>query len=719
MRKFLNICIAAVLLLLAYSCKKAGWEGTGFLAVTVGTDDPELVVKSPETPSDDMVFSLSIVSEDGTHSYTVADARTLASEPLTVAAGRYTVTATSGQAMAADWGSAYYSGSATLLVKPEQKTTAHIVATLANTMVTVEFADPIPELFSNYRLTVDNGAGQALVFSKADNTIGNTAYFAVTGTLNYELSMVNADGATYHDGPHAITGVKANQHYHFKFSMSDDTPTTGGFTLTIIVDDTTEYNEYQMKLDFGADGKPVTTPSFPLTNNITLIEGNSDPRSVSFQASRGIASLVLSHEDAGLLTFGLPKWTDFVSTQDVSALTALGIVCAPVDYGSTEETIDLTSFISHLPVGEYKFSTTVIDTRNAYNSVNYNISVIPPVESRAVEAKAWARFAMLQGVWYTVDRPSGLKVQYRKASSATWVDVTDYVTYDAATKTINAEVWSLDAGTSYVFRTVTDTDLAKVDADEVTLPEISFVTLGAPTIPNLNFDNWYKDGSAWMPNASSSVHVWDSANPGTAGLGVVPTTPEESDVVSGKAARLESSTAMGQFAAGNIYIGKFGKVSGVGAEIDWGYGFNGKPIALRGYYKYQPQTINKTQAPYQSMSGQTDICSIEVYLVNWSSQFHINTSKKQFLPKDDPSIIAYGALYSDVNDSAYKQFTIPIQYRRTNETPTYVVIACSASRYADYFTGGIGSLLKVDEFELVYDPAQLTATEREVAGYRN
>ena len=719
MRKYLNICIAAVLLLLAFSCKRAGMEETGYLAVTVGTDDPELIVKSPEVPSDDMVFSLSIVGEDGIHSYTVADARTLATEPLAVAAGRYTVTATSGLATAADWGSAYYSGSATLLVKPEQKTTANIVATLANTMVTVSFEDPIPDLFSNYRVTVDNGAGQALVFSKADNTIANTAYFAVTGTLNYELSMVNADGATYHDGPHAITGVKANQHYHFKFSMSDDTPTTGGFTLTIIVDDSIVYNEYQMKLDFGADGKPVTTPSFPLTNNITLIEGNSDPRSVSFQASRGIASLVLSHEDADLLALGLPKWTDFVSTQDVSALTALGIVCAPVDYGSTEETIDLTSFISRLPVGEYKFSTTVIDTRNAYNSVNYNISVIPPVESRAVEAKAWARFAMLQGVWYTVDRPSSLKVQYRKASSATWIDVTDYVTYDAATKTINAEVWSLDAGTSYVFRTVTDTDLAKVDAGEVTLPEISFVTLGAPTIPNLNFDNWYKDGSAWMPNASSSVHVWDSANPGTAGLGVVPTTPEESDVVSGKAARLESSTAMGQFAAGNIYIGKFGKVSGVGAEIDWGYGFNGKPIALRGYYKYQPQTINKTQAPYQSMSGQTDICSIEVYLVNWSSQFHINTSKKQFLPKDDPSIIAYGALYSNVNDSAYKQFTIPIQYRRTNETPTYVVIACSASRYADYFTGGIGSLLKVDEFELVYDPAQLSATERELAGYRN
>ena len=271
----------------------------------------------------------------------------------------------------------------------------------------------------------------------------------------------------------------------------------------------------------------------------------------------------------------------------------------------------------------------------------------------------------------------------------------------------------------YPFRAVTDTDIAKANTGEVTLPEITFATVGAPTIPNLSFDNWYKDGDAWMPNSSASNHVWDSANKGTASFGTVPTVPEESDVVAGKAARLTGSTAMGQFAAGNIYIGRFVKVAGVGAELDWGYGFNGKPLALKGYYKYNPQPINKTQAPYNDLAGQTDICSIEIYLVNWTSQFRINTSKKQFLSKDDPSIIGYGVMYSNVNDSAYKPFTIPIQYRRTNETPTYVVIACSASRYADYFTGGIGSTLRVDEFELCYDPAQLTATERELVGYRN
>lgn len=35
--------------------------------------------------------------------------------------------------------------------------------------------------------------------------------------------------------------------------------------------------------------------------------------------------------------------------------------------------------------------------------------------------------------------------------------------------------------------------------------------------------------------------------------------------------------------------------------------------------------------------------------------------------------------------------------------PTYVVISACASYLGDYFTGGVGSLLYVDEFEFVYD----------------
>lgn len=710
----IKAALAAIVLLSVLSCAKREYSGTGYLTVSLGMGDPsEITVKSPEAPDDDMIFSLSIVGDDGVHSYSVADYRTLATEPLAVAAGWYTVTAYSGSDNAAAWGSPYYSGSQRILVKPERTNTVNITCTLANTMVTVEFTDPIPELFSDYRVIIENGNGETLTFAKNNGTVNNTGYYAVTGTLTYTLIMVNSDGMQTTIGPNEITGVQANQHYHFKFSMADESAQTGGFTLTIIVDEDTVYNEYKLKMNFGLDGKPITNTDFPLTNVITVIEGSTESHKATFLAERGIASLVLHHADAGLLAVGLPQWTDLVTTQVISSVTDLGIACNVVDWGATEAEIDFTTFISRLPIGDYSFTTTVIDTENAYNEVRYNLSVISPIDAQAVSAKAWAEFAMLKGRWFAATMPAGVRIQYKKTSESVWHEpsASDYVVYDNAAKTVYAEVYGLAPNTQYVFRTVSD-------KDEDT-GEIAFTTGSALTIPNLGFDNWYQDGSAWIPNASSSNYVWDSANPGVASIAGNPTVPEESDVVRGKAAKLTALVAYGQLAAGNIYTGKFGRVNGLGADLKWGYAFTSKPIALRGWMKYTPATINKTKAPYTSLNGTTDQCSIKMYLTDWSSQFSISTSSMQFLAEDDDSIIAAGALYSSVRNSGYVQFTIPFEYRDLERNPSYIVVMASSCRYADYFTGGEGSTLLVDEFELIYDPAELTEAERQLVGYRD
>ena len=78
--------------------------------------------------------------------------------------------------------------------------------------------------------------------------------------------------------------------------------------------------------------------------------------------------------------------------------------------------------------------------------------------------------------------------------------------------------------------------------------------------------------------------------------------------------------------------------------------------------------------------------------------------------ENDEYIIAHGSLTSGNNDSGYVKFTLPLVYRN-DRTPEYIVIVAAASRYGDYFTGAVGSVLKVDEFQLVYDPAELTDDE--------
>ncbi len=444
---------------------------------------------------------------------------------------------------------------------------------------------------------------------------------------------------------------------------------------------------------------------------------NSSHNVVHFSAPRGVKSLTLSHDDTRLLDAGLPQYVQLVDAAAATAqsLTALGLGVSAVSYGATEATLDLGPFLAALPMGDYYLSLDLIDVRNRYSAATVVLSVTSPVEAEATTVKPWAGFAILNGRWFTEGRPSGLRFQWKKAGDSEWADYSGAVSYNDATSTFSAELYGLQGATAYLFR-------VKTDKDEETR-EVAFTTATAGTIPNLNMDDWYKDGSAWYPGASSSSRVWDSANGGTASFGTVPTTPEESDVVHGKAARMESTSVtvvvITKFAAGNIYVGDFVKVSGVGAELDWGIPFSSRPVALHGYYKYSPRPIDFAETnPYNVSKGDMDACSIKMYLCDWSAKFRVNTSNKVFLQDDDPSIIAMCDFTSNVATDGYVEFTFPLQYRDAR-TPKYVVIVGAASRLGDYFTGGKGSTLWLDELSLVYDAGQLSEADRQLVGYRN
>ena len=51
--------------------------------------------------------------------------------------------------------------------------------------------------------------------------------------------------------------------------------------------------------------------------------------------------------------------------------------------------------------------------------------------------------------------------------------------------------------------------------------------------------------------------------------------------------------------------------------------------------------------------------------------------------------------------TGYEPFHMDITYRN-ERTPKYISIVCSSSDLGDYFTGGDGSVLYLDEFKLTY-----------------
>lgn len=705
--------LLALLALFACTREASQPQGTGCLTVRLGADLSVTPVVKAEAGEPDPVFSLEITPTEGGETIGISDYRTLESEPLTLPTGDYTVKAVSGPDTSLSWDAPRYEGEAQITVLPDRLNEATVTATLARTMVTVEFDDETGNYFTEYRVTVANEGGDALVFGRGNGNLAKTGYLAASA-LEWELYMVNTQGTAYRVGPVAIENVQVRQHYHFRFSFDQTRAQTGSSLLRILVDDSLNEKYYQLDLDFGGEGLPsMSGQDFDLSDGISVKKGDNNSHNiVNFNAPQGMKSLTLSHSDATLLSAGLPQFIQLVDAPSatISDLMEKGLGISSVGYGATEASVDLGPFLSDLPMGEYYLSLDVIDTRNRYSAATVVLSVTSPVDAEATTVKPWAGFAILNGRWFTEERPSGLRFQWKKASESEWTDYTGAVTYHDATASFSAELYGLESATAYVFR-------VKTDKDEETR-EVSFTTAAAGTIPNLSFDDWYKDGKVWYAASSAATRVWDSANKGAASFIGSTTTPEESSVISGKAARMESAYAVIKFAAGNIYIGSFVGLAGLGAELDWGIPFSSRPVALHGYYNYSPKPIDYADSPYTSKKGEMDACSIKMYLCDWSAPFRVNTSTSTFLQDNDPSIIAMCDFTSDVATNGYEEFTLPLQYRDAR-TPKYVVIVGASSRLGDYFTGGKGSILWLDELLLVYDAGVLSEADRQLVGYRN
>lgn len=286
-------------------------------------------------------------------------------------------------------------------------------------------------------------------------------------------------------------------------------------------------------------------------------------------------------------------------------------------------------------------------------------------------------------------------VEYKTQNESTWTELSSSAVTVSGTS-YSAEFSGLSAGTTYQYR---------VNIDGVAGTEQSFTTAPATPLENGGFENWYMDGAVYVPNASGSK-FWGSGNSGSASFIGNLTTPTN-DAVSGQAALLESKDAVIKLGAGNIFTGDFA-LDGTNGILHFGQPFTTFPTALRFYYKYTSTTITRIGndvGDLENLRGRPDSCHVYIALSDKSEPYEVRTapSRRQVFNKNDANIIAYGEFISAQTTSSYQQITIPLEYRANNRTPRYIVIVASASKYGDYFIGGEGSTLWLDEMELVYE----------------
>lgn len=630
-------------------------------------------------------------------------------EPLKLKTGHYTAVATCGESLsegsAAAFDSPFYSDTETFVIKNGVSETLDMTLVLDAVKVTTEFSEEIRENFKSYVLTVSNGVSE-LVFSNLDGTVDRDGYFAVTGTLEWSLALTNNDGEVYETLTGSYEEVKPKQHYALSFRMAEKQP-EGGAVISIVVDDSMTEKVHDILLDFSVKDKPEISASFSLDSPLSFYTGDATEKILYLNLKHPATSFLISHDDEGLVAAGLPEEVELVNASEeiLSLLEGLGITAPSVTAEVLNPEIDLTGFFSSLPAGTYGFEIFVQNDAEGELLQEISFEVKPVVET--LTANAWARFAYLSGRWLTEDQPEGLGFQYRTGDEE-WTNVDADVTVNAEAKTFEAELHGLAAGTQYEYRAVTA-------AFRENQP-VQFTTETEQVLHNMSFDKWYMDGKAPMPNASADYKIWDSANPGSASFNIVPTTQETSNLaVTGEnksAAKLTTLSApLVGLAAGNIYTGRFeGTVGGIipsGAALEWGVPFSSRPLALKGFYDYRPVAIDVVKDPYADMEGQTDIGQIQFILTDWDAPFRIDTSAGTFVDvQNDEHIIAYASLDLGKTDG-YQPFTLELEYRDRTRTPKYIVIVAAASKYGDYFTGGVGSTLYLDEFSFVYDPAEL------------
>lgn len=288
------------------------------------------------------------------------------------------------------------------------------------------------------------------------------------------------------------------------------------------------------------------------------------------------------------------------------------------------------------------------------------------------------------------------EIEYAKQSESSWNSVPSSDISVSGTS-FTATLSGLSASTTYKYR---------VSVDGTAGSEQTFTTVAAVALENGKLENWSQDGKVWNPNAADADPFWGTGNPGAASfIGNLTEPTDES--ISGKAALLETKNAVIKLGAGNLFTGDF-QLDGLNGLLHFGRPFTSFPTALRLYYKYTSTTINMigdNVGDLASMKGEPDICHIYIALSDKSEPYEIKNdpkNRKLFDPKD-PNIIAYGEFTSNQTTSSYKQIEIPLEYRYTNRTPKYIIIVASSSKYGDYYIGGVGSKLWLDEMELVYE----------------
>lgn len=330
----------------------------------------------------------------------------------------------------------------------------------------------------------------------------------------------------------------------------------------------------------------------------------------------------------------------------------------------------------------------------------------------AVETTAQA-FARTVNAIVSGEKPNGTTplIEYKKESEQTWLSVSHENIQQTATA-YTADIKGLQPSTTYQYR---------VKAGESSVDVQTFTTTEMLQLENTSFDDWCTDANnpkLLYPWAEGATPYWETGNKGATTVGSSNSTPtDDTSTGHGKAAHLESKYIVIKFAAGNIFTGSYLRTDGTNGILGFGRPFKAFPSKLTFDYKYRTSTINKVgDEALRYMEGRPDSC--QIYITLWhigendyeeynGEKFPLiirtRPSERHLFSPNDKRVVAYAQLTQGNDVNEWTSHTLELKYKDNTRIPTHIQVVASSSKYGDYFTGGVGSLLVLDNLKLHYE----------------
>lgn len=637
-------------------------------------------------------------------------------DPVTLHSGSYVAEAWAGDSVAASFDKKYFKGYTPFDITNGNSTAVEVKCNIANVVVSLSFDESVDAALKSWTVTVANGE-ESITYEGHDARKG---YFMMPKKADNEKLTLTLEGTAPNGDAYSqtadIEAPKGGYEYKVNFSHTPGSFNDGGAFFTITVDETEIVVEDELVITLAPE---IFGIDFDIAQEQAAATGEMGRKCVFISAVDRLSSLTI--ESANLQHYLGGSTADVFSLSEsaLARLAAAGINF--MTYKNEAGEINRVrvnfeaDFTNNLVSGLHTFKFIAGDNGDGTEKTS-EATLSLRLSNAAVELQEATDVSYTTTTFVaTIVKPDELTgnvgFNYREKGAADW-------TFVAGTNngtTLTATVDNLKFGTPYEYCAV---------AGGYTSPAKELTTLTPPQLPNASFEQTSTaSDKALMFSADPNDFYWDSGNHGSQKMSKNVTEVTTKYFHSGKQGLCLHSQfvgfgALGKFAAGNIFVGKYLATEGMDGVLGWGRPFNCpiRPKALKVWARYEPVNIthDDTSALPSVSKGDPDNGIVYIALVtdqtmsynseSWPQIVKTSSSSRQLFNPSGSNVVAYGehVFTSATTEPGLVEITIPLNDVNPNLTVSNIIIVASASRYGDYFVGGNGSLLYLDDFELVY-----------------